>query len=415
MRVLLLSAAFILPFFLALLFIPLLRNLATWVGLTDSPDGIRKLHAGTTPTGGGLAIAAATIGGLVYLYFLKRFVLPGFELPHPVLWVSTSIVVLAGFYDDMQGLGFKQKLFYQSIAAYALMYSGYRIDVSGFPFVGNDPFEQAMISLPLTFLWIVGLCNAVNLIDGLDGLAAGVSMIAFVAMASIYGINGDIGAVLLVFPMLGALASFLVFNSNPATIFMGDSGSLFLGFTLAAYSLQGQTHSDPIISFLIPVVALGVPIADTGLAVVRRLMAHKAICAPDHDHIHHRLLSLFSTRQAVLILYISSVWFGASAILMAIGSVRFAVFVLFVTVVISAAGILLLSHLAQMKSVSVKAGPEDLKTYERVLSGVQTTSFEKGSIVAEKNGIEGRVETVKYVTPGNNKRLVSSTVVAGEV
>ena len=211
-------------------------------------------------------------------------------------------------------MGSKGSSSIQAIVAYALLHAGYRVDVSGLPFVGDDVYGQALVSIPVTLLWIVGVINAVNLLDGLDGLAAGVALIAFAALGLIFGLHGEIGLVMIALIITGALAGFLLFNFNPASIFMGDSGSLFLGYLLATYSLSGTGHANPMMALVVPAMVLGLPLVDTTLSVARRFAERKAICAPDRDHIHHRLTRTLSVRHAVLTLYAVALSFGTAAV-----------------------------------------------------------------------------------------------------
>ena len=299
---------------------PGIRRMALRRRWVDDPDGLRKNHKAPTATLGGVGIAFGYLAGMAALHLLRPW-LP-FEVPasSPVLWGGALVMLLAGIYDDIKGLDFKAKFVIQVGVAYALLFAGYQIDVSGLPFMGDSPFQQALVSIPLTVFWVVAVINAVNLIDGLDGLAAGVSIIAFAYLGLIFSFQGGIVVVLPALMMVGALAGFLVYNFNPARIFMGDSGSLFLGFMLAAYSLEGQASLDPVLSFLTLVVVMGLPLLDTAFSIMRRLITGRAIFAPDHDHIHHRMMRRWSHRQAVLWLYAAATVFGMIAVFMAVAS-----------------------------------------------------------------------------------------------
>lgn len=307
---------FLIAFAFTVLLTPIVRRMALRSGWVDRPDGLRKLHARTIPAVGGVAIAGGAAVGLAYLHGVQELLPFDLAMPPATLLLGALVMVAAGFYDDTRGLGFKGKFAIQVFAAYTLLYAGYRVDVSGLPFVGDDPYVQALLSIPLTLLWIVGVINAVNLIDGLDGLAAGLVLIAFACLALIFGLNGQPGLVLTALVMGGALVGFLLYNFNPALIFMGDSGSMFLGYMLATYALEGRGHADPAVALLIPIVALGLPLLDTALSIVRRAVEGRALFAPDSDHIHHRLSRIWSHRQAVLILYGAAVLFGGAAVLM---------------------------------------------------------------------------------------------------
>lgn len=323
-----------------------LRDLAHRYRWVDQPDGERKLHEVATPTLGGIAMAVGFIAGAVFLFASGDHLPFAVSLPPLGLWIGAALMLGVGVIDDIVGVGFKAKFFFQVCVAYLLLVAGYRVD-GGMLWAGIDPFQEAMVTIPLTLLWIVGVINAVNLLDGLDGLAAGVVMVAFVAFAALFGLHGDVGSVVFAVAMVGAILGFLIYNFNPASIFMGDSGSLFLGYMIAAYSLQGlgNIEATPMLVLLAPVVALAVPITDTGLAIFRRLLSAKAIFAPDCDHIHHRLLQRLTQRQTVLALYGISLWCGLSALMMTMGPPLVGYAVLATTVVAMFAGLRLLGYL----------------------------------------------------------------------
>lgn len=304
----------LLSFAATALLIPPISRLAVQKGWVDRPDNQRKLHARPTPTIGGIAIVAGFVAGCTYLATLPGLALFSFADLPAGFWIGALVIVATGFYDDVRGMGFKAKFVVQFFVAYLLLHAGYRIDVSQLPFVETDAFDQALYSIPLTILWIVGIINAVNLIDGVDGLAGGVTLIGFACLAVVFGMQGAMVPVIIAVIIGGALLGFLLHNFNPASIFMGDSGSLFLGYLLAVVSLSGKAHVDPWLSILVPMIALGLPVLDTSLSIVRRITERKTVFAPDHDHIHHRLVGMFSTRKAVLLLYGVSLCFGTAAI-----------------------------------------------------------------------------------------------------
>lgn len=324
---------------------PIVRKMALQYGWVDRPDGQRKLHARTIPAVGGIAIAAGVGVGLTYLHGVQSLLPFGFELPPPILWIGALAMVAAGFYDDTRGLGFKGKFVVQVFAAYTLLYAGYRVDLTGLLSLGEDPYVHALISIPVTVLWIVGIINAVNLMDGLDGLAAGLVLIAFACLALVFGLNGQPGLVMIAVIMGGALVGFLLYNFNPASIFMGDSGSMFLGYMLATYALEGRGHADPGLALLVPAVALGLPLLDTTLSIARRALERKAVFAPDSDHIHHRLVRIWSHRHAVLILYAVAAVFGGAAVLMSTLDPLYSLAVLLVVTALVVAGVSQLKYL----------------------------------------------------------------------
>ena len=308
------AAAVAVAFGVTVIATPLVRHAALRRAWTDAPDGLRKLHRQPTPSLGGTAIfAGVAVATAVASVLGPRLGLGSPDLPLLVILGGVATVVL-GAVDDTRGLDFKVKLGAEVLVAYALLHAGLRIDLSVLPFVGEDVFLDALYSIPLTILWVVGVMNAVNLIDGIDGLASGVVAIAFGSLALAYGLAGHLPLVVLASIFVGALVGFLVHNFNPATIFMGDSGSLFLGYGLAVYTLSGPSHAEPVITPILPLLALGLPLLDTSLSMARRIAERRAISAPDHDHIHHRMTGRMSTPKAVAALYGVSALFGLLAV-----------------------------------------------------------------------------------------------------
>jgi UDP-GlcNAc:undecaprenyl-phosphate/decaprenyl-phosphate GlcNAc-1-phosphate transferase len=341
---------------------PIVRMLALRFGWVDAPDGERKLHRAPTPAIGGVAIAAGLAAALAYLVVIDAAAIGIVNLPVPAIWLGAALILVTGFVDDTRGIGFKGKFFVQVVVAYLLLHAGLRLDLSALPFLSGDIYGEALISIPITMLWIVGVINAVNLLDGLDGLAAGVSLIAFSALSLIFAINGQVGLALASLIISGALVGFLFYNFNPASIFMGDSGSLVLGYLLAALSLAGWGHAEPGIALLVPVVVLGLPLLDTFVAIVRRLRAGKAVFAPDRDHIHHRLARRLPQRLAVLTLYGAGAVFALAAILMSMLPPLHAGGVVLLTGVLSVAGVRQLGyhHSAPEPKTEMPAEPASL-------------------------------------------------------
>ena len=304
----------VVAFGLTTLVTPAVRRTALRLAWTDRPDGYRKLHKAPTPSAGGIAIfAGAAVATALVLWAAGELGVKGAAL-HPVAFVGALAMVVVGAYDDVRGLGFKVKFVVEIVVAYMLLHAGYRIDVSALPFIGSDVYLGALYSIPLTVLWVVGVINAVNLIDGIDGLASGVVAIAFASMALAFGIRGDLPLVLVALVFVGALMGFLVHNFNPASIFMGDSGSLFLGYVLAVYTLSSPANADPALAPVVPLLALGFPLLDTSLSMARRVAERREMFSPDRDHIHHRLADRMPVRHAVAVLYLVSAGFGVLAV-----------------------------------------------------------------------------------------------------
>ena len=306
-------AAFLGALIGAVWLIPVIRRVAFAQGWVDEPDGKRKLHKQATPAMGGLAIALGVVVGMLLLYAAGDLLnVPSLS---PLFWAGALLMVGTGFADDLLGIGAKKKFLVQLVAAYLLMHAGYRLDLAALPFFEALPaYDLALYTMPLTIVWIVGIINAVNLIDGLDGLAGGLSLIALAALGVLFSLHAQPGMALLMLPFIGAVLGFLWFNFNPATIFMGDTGSLLLGYVLAAFSLQGLPAVEAPMALLVPVMILGIPIADTSMSMVRRMLAGKSMFSPDHDHMHHRLEARFTVRGAVSILYAAALLLGVAGI-----------------------------------------------------------------------------------------------------
>lgn len=291
---------------LALIFVPLAMKLAYKIGAVDKPNA-RKVHTKIMPRMGGLGIYLAYI--IVVLATQKM------NMQLAGLLLGSTILVVLGIFDDMKDLNAKFKLLIQVLAAVIVMAFGVRIEFMTNVFGGGAIYLD-ILSLPITLLWIVGITNAINLIDGLDGLAGGIATIAALSMAVVGWIYGQYLMASMAIILAGATMGFLRYNFHPAKVFMGDTGSLFLGFNLSVLAIMGVAKSVTFISLAAPVLVLGVPIFDTFFAILRRKMNHKPIFAADKDHLHHRLLGMgFSHRKTVLIIYAISFFLALSAIL----------------------------------------------------------------------------------------------------
>ncbi|GMX60333.1 MraY family glycosyltransferase [Paenibacillus elgii] len=308
---LLYGIGFVAALLIALLMTPLVKRFAFWVGAVDAPNH-RKVHSRIMPRLGGLAIFIAFIAAYFVvspaINTLKTDVVFG-------LLVGGAIVVLIGALDDRFDLSPKIKLLGQILAASVVVYSGAVIDLVNLPF-GDGAVSLTWFAVPLTIFWIVGVTNAINLIDGLDGLSAGVSGIATTTILVLALMMGNVTVALLCVVLLGSIAGFLFYNFHPAKIFMGDSGALFLGFCLATLSVLGFKQAT-VVSLLVPIMILGVPLSDTFFAIMRRWVNNLPISAADKSHLHHCLLQLgFSHRTTVLIIYGIAIFFGSSAVLL---------------------------------------------------------------------------------------------------
>lgn len=291
---------------------PIVRRLALKFGVVDRPGG-RKIHRKNMPTLGGLAIAVGFFAGTAVAFYAIPGAMDRFLLKFAGLCVGSAIIILLGVVDDVKGLKAKFKLSIQIIAAAVLISCGYTVEAVTVPFVGK--VYLGVFGAIFSALWIVGITNAINLLDGLDGLAAGVSAIVsfFIFLAAV-----DLHEYVVAFlalTMTGACAGFLPYNFYPARIFMGNPGSMFLGFVLSAISIVTFQKSRTIITLFVPIIALGIPIIDTFLAIARRIYKKRHIFQPDKEHIHHKLLFREeSQRRVVLTLYFLSTCFGMIAL-----------------------------------------------------------------------------------------------------
>lgn len=282
------------------------RNRAYRFGWVDRVRSSRNVHQRPIPRLGGIAIVGGFCAPLIGLLVVDSSVGQMFRASPSLiagLFVGGMAIAGLGLYDDLRGAGARLKFSVQFLVALGLYAIGFRIEALANPF--GAPIELGVLALPVTLLWIVGVVNAMNLIDGLDGLAGGV---AFFGIATNFVLALSRGEVLLCLTMValgGAVLGFLVFNFNPASIFMGDTGSMFLGFVLAAVSLKTSAKSGTAVAMLVPIIALGLPIMDTLLAMIRRTVLGRPMFSADKEHIHHRLMSrlVLSHRNAVLVLY----------------------------------------------------------------------------------------------------------------
>jgi UDP-GlcNAc:undecaprenyl-phosphate GlcNAc-1-phosphate transferase len=306
--------AFLLAATMAAALTPLVRRGAFRLGILSRPGG-RHVHERPVPRLGGVAIflsfAAPVVGLLVYRNDISASL---FAVPERVIvYLGGSLALVAvGAWDDVRHAGPWPKLLAEIAVAAGAFFLGFRIDGIATPF---GPVTFGIFALPVTVLWITGIVNAVNLIDGLDGLASGVATFALLALFGIALSNGRTDVCLIIAALGGALVGFLVYNFNPATIFMGDSGSLMVGFLLATMAIDGSQKTSTVVALLIPMLALGVPILDMLVAVARRSLRGDSVMRADREHIHHRLLDLGLTqRQAVTLLYGACVVFTIAAL-----------------------------------------------------------------------------------------------------
>lgn len=296
---------------------PFIQRSAVRIGAVDEPNE-RKIHSTAIPRLGGVGIflgfSAALLVALVFAGFLGR----GLEMKHMVGILISSLLMLAlGVADDMRGLSAWTKLIAQIAIASVAVFFGIEITFVSNPF--NGLFILGAIAAPLTVLWLVGMTNAINLIDGLDGLAAGVTAISSGTLFVVALRTHQIGAALVLLALCGASLGFLRYNFFPAKIFLGDSGSYLLGFILAAASVTGVFKTTLVVALIIPILILGVPIFDTMFAIGRRISSGQSPFKADNRHIHHLLLRAgFTQREAVLAIYVACFMLSITALVTAL-------------------------------------------------------------------------------------------------
>ncbi len=303
--------AFVVAFLTAFASTPWARELAEIIGAIDDPKDARKIHKKPIPRLGGIAIFFGFLIAVICFVVLTPEIIG--------IIAGSVIIVIMGAMDDRKPMKASVKLLIQIVAALIVALSGVRIEIFTNPvlFLENDYLILGKLSIPLTVIWIVAITNAVNLIDGLDGLAAGVASISSICILVIALMVSESNIAILTACIAGACVGFLPYNFNPASIFMGDSGSNFLGFLLACISIEGLFKGYAVISFAVPLLLLALPIFDTSVAILRRIKNKKPVMAPDRGHLHHKLVDMgFSQKQAVLILYTISAVLGLSAIIL---------------------------------------------------------------------------------------------------
>jgi UDP-GlcNAc:undecaprenyl-phosphate GlcNAc-1-phosphate transferase len=282
----------------------------------DLPNA-RKIHTDPIPRLGGVGIFIGFLAGSLAAPLILRLIFPslaaGYSSRYVFLFIAFAIINGVGLVDDFHNLNALLKLSLQIVAAALVTVGGFTIARFSFPGLGTISF--GVLSYPITILWLVAISNAMNLVDGVDGLAGGISVIAALSIGILCLLANDSVPALISFSLLGAAFGFLLFNFPPARIFMGDSGSLVIGFILAALPLTLRPGDTEVRDMIAPATVLLLPILDTVSAIVRRLRGRRPIHAPDKEHIHHKLLAVgLSMHQLLLIVYSACALFGIAAI-----------------------------------------------------------------------------------------------------
>ena len=272
---------------------PPVRALAFRIGAIDVPLDKRRMHKKPTPLIGGLAIYIGfTLASAIFCEYSHNLI---------SIWIGGTLLVIVGIFDDRYSLSAMLKLFIQIGAALIAVACG--VTISHITLFGKI-IILGVWEIPFTVLWIVGLTNAINLIDGLDGLACGISAICSASISCVMLLVGDLSSAMLTIILTSACIGFIPFNKNPARIFMGDTGALFLGYSLAVISAGGLFKVHTVISFLVPLTVFALPLFDTFNAIVRRILSGRSPFSPDRGHLHHKLVDMgFTHKESVKILY----------------------------------------------------------------------------------------------------------------
>ena len=320
------AIAFMIAFMTAFMATPHTINLANKVGAVDEPKDERRINKVTMPRLGGLAVIAGFFVSIVYLLIVMvmenkiNLYEESYNIKLLGFGLGALIIGVTCFIDDVKGVSALGKLIAQVAAAVLVVKAGIRIDTLDIPFF-NIANASPMFYAGLTVCWIVGITNAMNLIDGLDGLSTGISLIACLSLLIIFSLNGSpLISIVLITALGGALCGFLPYNFNPAKTFIGDTGSNFLGYCLSIISILGIAKTYTAIVIVAPLMVLALPIFDTLSSIIRRVISGKslkAIIQPDANHLHHKMLKKgFTQKQAVLIMYGLSATFGMFAIIL---------------------------------------------------------------------------------------------------
>ena len=311
-------------FIFGLLVTPFIIKISFKLNVVDMP-GHRKVHKVPIPTLGGLAIFFSFLAGLLIIQPQSSY--------HLAIVIGALLMIILGFMDDLYHLTAKAKFLFQvTIACLVVFWGDLQVSFINLPFGGQ--LEFGWLSIIVTIFWIVGITNAINLIDGLDGLSAGISAIVLLTIGSMAIIMDNVYVLSMSIILFWSILGFLPYNFHPAKTFMGDTGSLFLGYMIAVLSLLGFKNVT-FISFVIPILILAVPIFDTIVAIIRRLVQKRPIASPDSSHLHHKLLQLGMThRQAVLFMYLLSSLFSFAAILFSMSTVWGAILIVTISLLV---------------------------------------------------------------------------------
>lgn len=321
------AIAFLLAFITTFVVTPHTMRLAKKVGAIDIPND-RRVNKKPMPRLGGLAVISGFLVSIIYLFIttsiegkLDLFASENYYIKMIGFFAGIVVLGITCYIDDVKGIPSLVKLAAQIIASIIVVACGIRIENISIPFTEGKIVISGIFSYIITVCWIVGITNAINLIDGLDGLSSGVTLISCLSLLMVFALNGSpLIAIVLITALAGALVGFLPFNFSPAKTFIGDTGSNFMGFSLAIISILGVAKTYTALVLIAPIIILGMPIFDTLFAIFRRIIKGKSIKAvfkPDKGHLHHKLMAKgYTQKQAVLIMYGITAILGMFAVIL---------------------------------------------------------------------------------------------------
>ena len=349
-------ALFLIATVASLVTTPIIRRLCQRFKLLDVPADGRRIHRTAIPRLGGVALYFSCLSALSLLPFVDNLLtdtLGGLETETLALTIPATLVLLVGVYDDLRGTNAVVKFAALGLIATLFYAMGGRIDALSIPFFGAVQLP-VLLSFVITIVWVVGITNAFNLIDGMDGLASGAALFSSLVILGVSVSQERPLMIVVSLVLCGALAGFLRYNFNPASIFLGDSGALFIGFVLAALSVLGTQKATTAVAIVVPILAFGFPVVDTAMTMARRAVSRKPIFTGDNEHIHHMLLARgWSQRRAALVLYGVCAVFGFAALIFPASGSKLTGFMLFV---ISVAVIIAVGHLRYHEVDEIRAG-----------------------------------------------------------
>ena len=349
-------ALFLIATIASLITTPLIRRLCQRFKLLDVPADGRRVHSTAIPRLGGIAIYFSCLTALSLLPFVDNLLtqtLGGLQTEFLTIFVPATLVLILGVYDDLRGANAVFKFVGLGLISTLFYAMGGRIDALSIPLLGSIELPP-LFSFVLTLVWLVGITNAFNLIDGLDGLASGAALFSSLVILGAAISQERTLTIVVALVLCGAVAGFLRYNFNPASIFLGDSGALFIGFLLASLSVVGTQKATTAVAIVVPILAFGFPVVDTAMTMGRRLVSRKPVFEGDNEHIHHMLLARgWSQRRVALVLYGVCAVFGLIALIFPASGSKLTGFMLFV---ISVAVIIAVGHLRYHEVDEIRAG-----------------------------------------------------------